>query len=180
MKKFLLFFTSLSLIAATNAQEVRKRPAFEVNAGFGMLIYQTVYTLEYSFGVETAVRSRLAGPADWQVGVRIGFGPVRPELFGRVVLQQEFGHWNPDIGLEMGITARAQFQEETGMLKETSFTMNQSTGIAYVAIHAAPLAFRVWEKWRLSFLELDLGTHFVDFGRTLRGQLTLFSISRKF
>lgn len=180
VRKVLLLFSSLFLITASNAQEVKKRPAFEVNAGFSMLIYQTVYTLENSYGVEAAVRSRLAGPADWQAGVRLGLGPVLPELFGRIVIIQELGHWNPDIGIEMGITARAQFQEGTGLLKETSAAMNQEAGVAYLAIHAAPLAFRVWEQWRLSFLEVDLGTHFVDFGRTLRGQLTLVSISRKF
>jgi hypothetical protein len=112
--------------------------------------------------------------------VRLGLGPVLPEIFGRIVLIQEVGNWRPDIGIEIGVTARAQFQEGTGLLAETREAMNQEVGIVYLSIHAAPLSFRIKEKWRLSALELDFGTHFVDFGRTLRGQLTLFSISRNF
>jgi hypothetical protein len=179
-KKVFLLVTALSLVTTANAQEVKKRPAYEVNAGFGMLIYQTVYSMENSYGVEAAVRSKLAGPADWQAGVRLGLGPVLPDFFGRLILIQEFGIWIPDIGIEIGVTARAQFQDDTGLLAETRKAMNEGVGIVYISIHAAPLSFRIREKWRLSALELDFGTHFVDFGRTLRGQLTVVSISRKF
>ncbi len=178
--KTILLFSAVVMLTVTHAQETGKRPAYEVGAGFGMLIYQSVYTMENSFGVEVAVRSKLAGPADWQAGARLGLGPVLPEIFGRAVLIREFGAWRPDIGIEIGVTARARFQDETGLLGETRSAMNQDVGIVYLAIHAAPLSFRISEKWRFSALELDFGTHFVDFGRTLRGQLTLVSISRKF
>lgn len=168
------------IVTAANAQEVKKRPAYEVNAGFGMLIYQTVYTMENSFGVEAAVRSKLIGPADWQAGVRLGLGPVMPEVFGRVVLSQQAGIWNPGVGIGIGVSARARFKDETGLLAETRRAMNQEVGIFYLAIHAEPLSFLVHEKWRLSALELELGTHFVDFGRTFRGQVNLVSVSRTF
>jgi hypothetical protein len=179
-KKVFLLVTALSLITTANAQEVKKKSAYEVNAGFGMLIYQTVYTMENSYGVEAAVRSKLAGPADWQAGIRVGLGPVLPEVFGRIVLVQEYGVWKPDIGFELGVTARGKFKDGTGLLAETREAMDQDLGIVYISIHAAPLSFRIREKWRLSALELDFGTHFIDFGRTLRGQLTVLSVSRKF
>jgi len=178
--KALLLVTAFFLVTAAIAQEVKKRPAYEVNAGFSMLIYQTVYTMENSFAIEAAVRNKLVGSVDWQAGVRLGLGPVLPEVFGRVVLIQEVGIWKPDIGVEIGVTTRATFQDDTGLLAETRKAMNQEVGIVYLSIHAAPLSFRIKKKWRLSVLELDFGTHFVDFGRTLRGQLTLFSISRNF
>jgi hypothetical protein len=178
--KVLLLLTALSPGTTVNAQEVKNRPVYEVNAGIGMLIYQTVYTMENSFALEAAVRSKLTGPVYWQTGVRLGLGPVLPDFFGRLILIQEVGIWRPDIGIEIGVTARAQFQDDTGLLAETRKTMNQGTGIAYFSVHAAPLSFVIREKWRLSALELDFGTHFADFGRTLRGQITVLSISRKF
>jgi hypothetical protein len=138
--KALLLVTASFLVTTAISQEVKKRPAYEVNAGFGMLIYQTVYTMESSFAIEAAVRSKLAGSADWQAGVRLGLGPVLPEIFGRVVLIQEVGIWRPDIGIEIGVTARAQFQDDTGLLAEARKAMNQEAGIVYLSIHAAKMS----------------------------------------
>jgi hypothetical protein len=97
-----------------------------------------------------------------------------------VLLAEEAGVWNPDIGLELGITTRAEFKEGSALLRETREATQTGLGVFYISIHAAPLSFRIKEKWRLSALEVDVGTHFADFGRTLRGQLTILSVSRKF
>ena len=179
MRRILLLIIAVLTVQPAWSQEGKQRLSWEVNAGVGLLIYQSVYSLENSFGVEAAVRSRLAGPFDWHAGMRLGMGPVLPEAFGRVVLVRKSGAWEPDIGIETGLTARGRFPEGTGLLAETQEAMNRNLGVAYMSVHAAPLSFRIREHWRLSFLELDIGTHFVHFGRTLRGQLTLISISRK-
>jgi hypothetical protein len=180
MRTLVLLFSGILLVGPAYSQEENARPFYELNAGFGLLIYQSVYSLENSFGIEAAVRSRIAGPFDWQAGVRLGLGPVLPEVFGRAILVQDCGAWTPGIGVELGVTARAKFPGGTGLLEETRSAMNRDPGLVYLSVHAAPLAFRLREQWKLSFMELDFGTHFAGFGRTLRGQLTLVSVSRKF
>jgi hypothetical protein len=180
MKPLVLLLAGILLSSPAFTQEKKPRNAYEVSIGFGMLVYQSVYSLQNGFGIEAAVRSRIAGPVDWQAGLRLGFNPALPEVFGRVLLIQEVGVWNPDIGLELGITTRARFNEGSALLRETREAMQIGLGVFYMSIHAAPLSFRIKEKWRLSTLEVDFGTHFADFGRTLRGQLTILSISRKF
>lgn len=180
MKQLFLLIAGVFLISPVFSQENSNRKDFEVTAGFGMLIYQSAYNLQNSSGLEAAVRSKIAGPADWQGGLRIGLNPILPEVFGRIILQQESGAWRPEIGLELGITGRAKFEDGDFLLRETRQAMQTGINSMYMAIHAAPLAFTIHKNWKLSALEIDFGTHFSHFGRTLRAQVMLISIGRKF
>lgn len=180
MKKTILLLAGIILILPVFSQDHKEKRNYEISAGFSMLIYQSAYNMQDALGFEAALRSKITGPVDWQAGARIGLGPVLPEVFGRVLLQQESGAWRPEIGLELGVTGRAKFEDGAFLLRETREAMQTDINSFYMAIHAAPLSFKIKEKWKLSLLEIDFGTHFAHIGRTLRAQVTVVSAGRKF
>jgi hypothetical protein len=180
MKQLILLITGLIFFSSLHSQEKSNRKDFEVTAGFGMLIYQSAYNMQDSYGIEAAVRSSITGPVDWQAGLRLGLDSALPEVFGRVLAFQEFGAWRPEIGLELGLSSRAYFDDGAMLLRETREAMQTGINGFYMAIHTAPAAFKIREKWKLSILEIDFGTHFTNIGRTLRAQVTVISAGRKF
>jgi hypothetical protein len=136
--------------------------------------------MQDSYGLEAAIRGRIYGPIDWQAGLRTGLDPFLPEIFGRVLALQEVGAWRPEIGLELGYSSRVYFDDGAMLLRETREAMQTDLNGLYLAIHTAPAAFSISEKWKLSVLEIDFGTHFANIGRTLRAQVTVISVGRKF
>jgi len=180
MKQLILLIVGIFLISPVFSQEKSHRKDFEVTAGFGILIYQSAYNLQNSYGVEAAVRSNIKGPVDWQAGLRLGFDPALPEVFGRILAFQEVGAWRPEIGLELGISSRAYFEDGAMLLRESREAMQTDINGFYMAIHTAPVAFTIRDNWKLSVLEIDFGTHFTNIGRTLRAQVTVISVGRKF
>ena len=181
MRQLILLVSGIILFVPLFSQEkIPERKEYEVNAGFGMLIYQSAYNLQNSFGIEAAVKSKIKGPIDWQAGLRLGFNPVLPEFFGRILANQHVGIWHPEIGLELGFTNRTYFEDGAILLQETRKAMQTDISAFYVAIHTAPLAFEIRENWKLSLIEVDFGTHFSNFGRTLRAQVMVISAGYKF
>ena len=180
MKSLLLIIAGIFILSPLFSQEKSKIKDYEVTAGFGMLIYQSAYNLQDSYGFEAAIRSNITGPVDWQGGLRLGLDPALPEVFGRIILFQETGAWRPEIGVELGITGRAKFEDGAMLLQETRKAMETGINAFYMAIHTAPLAFSIRENWKLSVIEIDFGTHFTNIGRTLRAQVTVISVGRKF
>jgi hypothetical protein len=178
--QLLLLIVGSFLLSPLYSQEKSKTKDYEVTAGFGMLIYQSAYNMQDSYGVEAAVRSNITGPVDWQAGLRLGLNPALPEVFGRILAFQEVGAWRPEIGLELGLSSRAYFDDGAMLLQETREAMQTDINGFYMAIHTAPVAFEIREKWKLSVLEIDFGTHFTNLGRTLRAQVTVISIGKKF
>lgn len=181
MKQFILLISGFFLCIPLFSQEmIPEREKYEVTAGFGMLIYQSAYNLQNSFGIEAAVRSKIKSNIDWQAGLRLGLDPVLPEFFGRVLAFQQAGAWRPEIGLELGYTNRTYFDDGAILLQETRKAMQTDISSFYMAIHTAPLAFEIRENWKLSLIEVDFGTHFSNFGRTLRAQVMIISAGYKF
>jgi hypothetical protein len=180
MKQLLLLAAGVILLLPLYSQEKSKRNDYEVTAGYGMLIYQSAYNMQDSYGIEAAVRSKITGQIDWQAGLRLGLNPALPEVFGRVLVSQEVGAWRPEIGLELGITNRTYFEDGATLLRETREAMQTDINAVYMAIHTAPLAFSIKDKWKISAMEIDFGTHFTNIGRTLRAQVMVISLGRKF
>jgi hypothetical protein len=180
MKTRFLILSCLLLVNSLFSQDTLLSKRIEVSAGGSMLIYQSVYSFENIFGFEAAARGKIAGPLDWQAGLRVGVNPVLPEGFARVLVTNGCGVWQPVIGLELGLTARCHFKDGKYLLRESRKAMETDFNPVYVAIHAAPFSFKLLKTWRLSVLELDIGTHVAHFGRTLRAQLNIISIGKKF
>ena len=180
MKPLILLIAGIFLLSPAYTQEKSRHKDYEVNAGFNMLIYQSVYSFQDSYGMEATVRGSITGPIDWQAGLRLGLNPALPEGFVRILGKQEAGAWRPEIGLELGITSRTYFEDGANLLRETREAMQTDINAVYMAIHTAPLAFSIKNKWKVSAMEIDFGTHFANFGRTLRAQVTFISVGRKF
>ena len=180
MKIRLLVFLLLCACHALFSQEMSTSREFEASTGISFLLYQSVFSFQESFAGETALRGRLAASWDWQAGVRLGSGPVRPEVFGRLLAAPHLGAWRPYVGLELGLTGRAQFEEGPKLLRETRQATEGDISPVYIAGCAVPLSFKVWDNWRFSAMETHFGTHVGHTGRTARFQLSLLSVSRAF
>jgi hypothetical protein len=127
-----------------------------------------------------AISGNIQGPFNWQAGLRLGLGPLLPEGFGRLLINQDLRAWHPNIGVELGITTRDYFEDGSSLLQETRKAMQDGIWPVYVAVHAAPVKFFFKKGWTVSALEVDLGTQLSDFGRTLRVRLGLFSVGKRF
>jgi hypothetical protein len=153
---------------------------WQITAGPEFLIYQSAYNFQSAPGLEVTAGGPIKGPLAWQGGVRIGFDPVLPEMFGRVMATHEFRAWAPAAGLELGVSGRAKFEGGSNLLKETREAMQVNIGSVYLSVHAAPAKFSLKKGWTVSALEIGLGTHFSNFGRTLRARIGLFTIGKRF
>ncbi len=177
----MLFLMLLLLTFANRLQgqdtETRK---WEITAGPEFIIYQSAYNFQSGAGLEVAAGGPIKGPLAWQGGIRIGFDPVLPEIFGRVMARHESRAWTPTAGLELGVSGRAKFEGGSNLLKETREAMQVNIGSVYVAVHAAPVKFSLKKGWTVSAMEIGLGTHFSNFGRTLRARIGLFTVGKKF
>lgn len=150
----------------------------ELSFGSSMLIYQSVLSFQSSTALEAAVRFPLHRMIFMQAGARSSINPAYLEGFARILLSENLESWQPFLGIEVGITNRSKFQSGKKLLSETRSAMDKDISPFYIACQTAPLSFMVWEKWRLSTLEIHIGTHLDNFGRTLRFQVGLFSIGR--
>jgi len=162
------------------SQNIPAERRLEYSAGFGMIIYQSGYGLNNSFGIEAHAGKYIKGPVKWQAGLRLGVNPVLPEAFCRLLLTEKFGRWRPSIGLENGISKRAYFKSDSNLLKETREAMDRSAGIFYLSSHSELLAFQINPRLEISILEIDFGTHYRSFGKTLRLQTTLLRLNTSF
>jgi hypothetical protein len=149
-------------------------------AGASALIYQSGFSFENSMGIELTVANPLAKRFGWQVGIRSGFNMSHYEGFGRLLMSEQRRSWFPTVGIEAGYTGRAHFGEGEKLLRETRQAMLNDVGKFYIAAHAAPLKFTFHEHWMFSVLELNIGTHLKNMGRTLRVELGIVHIGRRF
>jgi hypothetical protein len=147
----------------------------EPSAGLSVLATQHVFSYALEPAVEVGAGWRVREAWVVGAGVRLGLGPVLPEGYLHLSAAPALERWLPRVGLELGLSARTRFTEGDQILRETRQAAEESAGVTYVAVRAEPLAFR-WSRWRISVLELQLGTFFPDPGRTLRVQLGLVTV----
>jgi hypothetical protein len=148
----------------------------EISSGFTYLIYQSGYGFKSSPGIEILVSKRLVNSFKPETGFRFTLNPILPEVFIRGVIYQEFNSWKPAIGLETGITWRADFESSKNLLKESREAMLKNVGNLYLSAHIELLSFNIKNKLNISLLEIDIGTHYKNFGRTLRAQTILIRL----
>ena len=166
----------MSVNGPLHAQVEPKGHDFEVTTGVSASLYQSVFSFQQSSALEAALRSRITGAWCWQLGARLGFNPALPEVFARLLVAPEIDAWQPAVGLELGVTRRARFDAGKQLLREMRMATEGDISPFYVAVHTAPLSFRLWDRWRVSVLEMQLGTHLGHIGRTLRAQVGILSV----
>jgi hypothetical protein len=174
-----LFFVVLISVSPSYSQEKTKENNLEIAAGLSHLMYQMYTVIQDSPGAEASITGRIAGPFDWQTGLRIGLDNTGIEGFVRGNISQKFNSWEPYAGLELGLTGRAQFDVKEGLMSETNRAMMKSISPVYMAFHIAPLRFKM-NKWSLSFMEVSFGSHLNEPGRTLRLQVGWLTAGRYF
>jgi len=167
------------IFSASQAQTGVADGGLEVSAGMSMLVYQSVYSFEQSTAVETAVRGHAIKALDWQAGTRLGIDRMLPDLFVRLLVAPKTGMWSPFLGVEFGYSNRGRFSDGNLLLRESRKAMEGDMSHFYIAGHSAPLSFTIWKTWRISIMELHIGTHAQHIGRTLRVQAGL-AIARSF
>jgi hypothetical protein len=141
-----------------------------------MLVSVSPYAASTSRALHVAIRGPIAGDLVWGAGVRLGIGPVHPEGFARILAAPVFDVWEPAAGLELGVTARADFENDDKLLRELRERSVDGVSPFYVAVHAMPLSFRLWERLRFSVFEFQVGTHFVPLGRVVRLEFGLIAV----
>ncbi len=164
------------LVSVLRGQEQSPVHSLEISGGISAAVYQSVFSFQPGFAVETAVRGNIQSVWYWQTGARLEFHRTLPEVFFRALACPEIDSWRPEIGLEFGYTERAQFDAGGQLLQETRQAAQTGISPFYIAVHAAPLSFRLGDDWRVSLLELQFGTHTSHLGRTLRAQIGLLSL----
>lgn len=152
----------------------------EISGGFSYLIYQSGYGFKGSQGAELLVSKRLGNSCKTEMGFRTNLNTFLPEGFIRGVVYNHFNRWVPLIGIETGISKRADFESSSGLLKEAREAMLKDIGYYYLAIHIEMVSFNLKNNLNISLLEFDVGTHYRHLGRTLRAQSTLIRIRKAF
>ncbi len=176
---FTITITTITLKAQDGAK-LNYLNGIEISTGFSYLFYQSGYGFKSSQGVEVLVSKQLGNNYKAEAGFRATLSPFLPEVFVRGVAKNNFGRWQPVIGLETGITKRADFESSSNLMKESREAMLKDIGYLYLSTHVEMLSFNLKRKLNISFLEFDIGTHYKHFGRTLRAQTTLIRIRKTF
>lgn len=170
----IFFFT----ISNSYSQEDNKPLPFELSAAYGMLIYQSGYGLDNSYGIELLAGKSIHQLLKVEGGVRIGLKPLQPDVFVRLSATNKFGIWKPVFGIETGYSNRMYFESNSNLLKETRDAMTKDMGHFYLSSHTEILSFELKNQWNISFLEIDFGSHFKDFGTTVRLQTNFLRIRK--
>jgi hypothetical protein len=126
--------------------------------------------------VEASVEGALTSHYAVTAGARLQPSSGAPEAFVRFSSTAQLHAWLPALGLELGATGWSDDDSGGALLAEARASARRDLVPIYVAMHAAPLRFRSFERFSLSFLELQVGTHLSPFGRYLRLQLGLFAV----
>ncbi|NJK87153.1 MAG: hypothetical protein HC906_15425 [Bacteroidales bacterium] len=138
---------------------------FAVQSGYSGLIYQSRYSFDNATFLVFEVDRTLAQSFKWGGGFRVSTSGKSPEGFLRIGIFQQLGVWQPALSLESGI-GKPGFDRESNLLKETSEAMVRDIGLVYLSSRAELLGFEFREKWRLSILGVNFGTHYRNFGKT--------------
>jgi hypothetical protein len=125
---------------------------------------------------DLVVEGKVYHALHWAGGARLGFGPVSPEAFARISNVPRSKSWLPAVGLEVGVSDRAQQDTGDVLLAELRSVARDGVFPMYVAFHAVPLRFEVWDTFRLTVLQLTLGTYIAPLGRFTRVEVGVVGV----
>jgi hypothetical protein len=162
--------------ASTAAAEEDERHLVTATAGTAFLLMLGPLSGSGGASLEANVEGTLTRHYACAAGARVELGSGAPEAFVRFSSTAKLGSWLPAAGLELGATGWSDERSGGALLAEARASARRDLAPVYVAVHAAPLRFRAFDSFALSFLELQVGTHVSPFGRYLRLQLGLFAL----
>lgn len=155
---------------------VARAQALEVTGGASSLFVLGPLSGQASTAIDASVTGPISELFAWTGGARLGIGPWSSEGFARVSAALSLGAFAPAAGLELGVSARSDDDSGERLLSDGRAASRKDLFPGYIALHTSPLRFRVFERYRLSVLELQVGTHLAPFGRFVRLNVQLISL----
>jgi hypothetical protein len=148
-----------------------------LSGGLSALLLQSYLVNDLGLAVSAELEGRPHAGWAWAVGGRLGFGPALPEGFVRWSAAPKLARWLPAVGLELGLTSRTRYELARGGVGQALRAQAEKEASPfYLAVHTTPLRFSLWRDWRISLLELQVGSHLGHFGEHVRVQVGLFSL----
>jgi hypothetical protein len=175
----LLILCACGVLMSSARADAQRAPApsrLEAYVGPSAFLLLGPVSGQASLALDATIQGQIRRPWFWTAGARLDVSPLAPEMFGRISAQPRFGAWSPGASFELGLTARGLEDQGDRLLMELREISRRELAPLYVAIHCAPLRFRASPEWRLSFVELSVGTHVSPLGRYLRFQLLLAAV----
>lgn len=170
--------TRALLVAAllvTTAAPARAGDGIDVSAGVSALVLVDTFFGALGPAAELSVEGPLWRELRWGAGARLGGGV---DGYVRALVAPRLGRWAPAAGLELGLSSRTDLSGDGPLLADMRAQVEDEIAPPYLAVDAAPLRFRIGDRWRLSFAELQVGTHLDHPGRALRLQVGLVAVGR--
>jgi hypothetical protein len=175
----LLFSSTAWATGAASGQALLARPSVRpsLSLGISALLLQSYQFNRVSTSFDATVERAVAPAWAWAIGGRLGLSPALPEGFIRLQATPALGRWMGVAGIEVGVTSRRRYDVPSGGVAE-GLRQQAEDEISpfYLGFHTAALRFAFWERWRLSLLELQIGSHFGRIGEHVRVQLGLLSL----
>lgn len=119
---FAKLFCILILLAGWSSLAAFPFPPMELSSGYTAVIYQNVFSMEMGTALELAAATPLGNKLRFQLGYRQQFDKMRGEAFGRICAMGHLRRWQPEAGLELGITNRDNFTYDKQLLQEMQIT----------------------------------------------------------
>jgi hypothetical protein len=170
-----IVLTLFASAATASALETDPTSRFELSMGTSSLFVLGPMSGVASVSLDASASGAITHGWWWTGGARLGLGAWLPEAFARITAAPRVGDWAPAAGLELGVSARADDDAGSALLAEARAQASDGLSPIYVAVHASPLRFHVFERFRVSVLELQLGTYVTPFGRYVRAQIGLIA-----
>lgn len=170
-----LALLTLVLALSLGASIVRAQ-SLEVTGGASSLLVLGPLSGQLSTAIDAGISGPISSVFRWTGGARLGLGAWSSEVFGRISCAVDLGIVSPAAGIELGISARGDDDTGEKLLLEGRASSRDDLFPGYIALHSSPLRFQVFERFRLSVLELQVGTHLAPFGRFVRLNVQLISL----
>ncbi len=167
------------LLAHAAAAQLGPMPAPELSAGFSSVFYAHAFEFATSSSLDLTLTLPIAHNYAWSAGARLGLSPVVTEVFGRLVAAPQLGAWRPALGVELGVTARGDFDGGPLARREMRGPIEAEMKPYYLAIHASVLSFALGKGWRLALAEVRVGSHVVPMGKFVRLELGFFTLGHR-
>jgi hypothetical protein len=167
------------LLAHAAATQLGPMPAPELSAGVSSVFYAHAFEFATGSSLDLTLTLPVARSYAWSAGARLGLDPVATEVFGRVVAVPQLGIWRPAVGVELGVTARGNFDSGPLSRREMRRPIEAEMKPYYLAIHASVLSFDLGKGWRIALGEFRVGSHLVPMGKFVRLEFGYFTLGHR-
>ncbi len=185
-RRFSALLTLVIVVYATvsMASEIRPdnpvRCRNEVSMGAGMSIFQMGFAMQPLQHLDISYARRFTRNISAVCGIRYYKESGFPAGFARFSVTQRFGAWEPSAGIEAGVFTPIYTSSSNQLLKETREAMLDEIGRLYLSSHISPLSFALGNHWKISTLDISIGSHARHIGRSVFAQVNFIRFHYSF